>query len=113
MAGYNTQNLSQQGTFYTGTPGDVGQPLAWSGNSFSSSVVLNEFTPLVELRVEARYLITRTISFRAGWTGVWLGGIARPQGMVKYEVPNMGIDPSNNRQDVLLNGLNLGIDINR
>jgi hypothetical protein len=113
LAGYNTQNLSQQGTFYTGTPGDVGQPLAWSGNSFSSSSVLHEFTPLVELRVEARYLITRTISFRAGWTGVWMDGIARPQGMVKYEVPNMGIDASNNRQNLLLTGLHLGIDFNR
>lgn len=114
LAGYNQQNIVQQGVFgYTGAPGDVGKPLAWPGNSFSSSVVLHEFTPLVELRVEARYLITRAISFRAGWAGVWMDGIARPSAMINYEVPNMGIDPSNNRQNLLLTGLTLGIDINR
>jgi hypothetical protein len=33
--------------------------------------------------------------------------------MVTYEVPNMGIDTTQNRQSVFVNGVSIGFDINR
>ncbi len=114
MAGYNSQNLSQDGAFlYTGSPGDMEKPEAWSGGSFNNEAVIHEFSPLVELRVDVRYQVTRAISLRAGWTGIWMDGIARPANMILYQVPDMGLNTANNRQDLLINGLTLGIDINR
>lgn len=114
MAGYNSQNLSQDGIFaYTGNPGDLLKPIAWPGDSFSSRATIHEFSPVVELRLDMRYMITRAISFRAGWSGIWMDGIARPSGMVNYSVPSMGIDTTKNCQHLLINGLTMGIDINR
>ena len=42
------------------------------------------FTPLVELRLEGRYQITRAISFHAGWTGFWMDNIARANAVINY-----------------------------
>ena len=73
----------------------------------------SEFAPAVELRVEGRYQITRAISFHAGWTGMWMDGIARASSLILYQVPAMGIDMSDNRQSIFVNGLTLGFDVNR
>ena len=72
------------------------------------------FTPLVELRLEGRYQITRAISFHAGWTGFWMDNIARANAVINYQVPAMGIDLSSAKQtEPLINGLTIGFDINR
>ena len=75
-----------------------------------------EFSPLVELRVEAKYQMTRAMSFKAGWNGIWADNIARPSNMVDYKVNEtsfLGIKGDNNRQSLLINGLELGIEFNR
>ena len=71
------------------------------------------FSPQVELRLEGRYEITRAISFHAGWTGFWMDNIARANAVVNYTVPAMGIDLSDNKQNLLINGLTIGFDVNR
>jgi hypothetical protein len=114
MAGFNRQNIFQEGVFsYTGSANTLQKPAAWLGAQYSHRAVIDEFSPLIELRVELRYVITRAISFHAGWTGFWTDNIARPSNMIDYRVPDMGINPTNNRQDVLVNGLTIGFDINR
>ncbi len=114
MAGLNRQNIFQNGTFgYTGSPGDLQKPDAWLGSQYTHRTTIDEFSPLVELRVDLRYTITRAIDFRVGWTGFWMDGIARPAGMTHYAVPDMGIDTSANKQNVFVNGVTVGFDINR
>ena len=114
MAAYNRQNLFQEGEFaYTGTPGDIQRPFAWMGAQYSHRTTVDEFTPVAELRFDFRYVITRYIDFRVGWTGMYMNGIARPQNMISYAVPTMGIDATNNRQDVFVNGVTIGFDVNR
>ena len=111
LAGLNIQNISQNGAFaYTGNPGDNLKPLAWPGNSFESRATLDEFSPVAELRVDFRYMLTRYIDFRVGWTGMWMDGIARPSNMVEYSVPSMGINTANNSQNVFMTGLNIGFE---
>jgi len=43
---------------------------------------------------------------------MWVDAIARPSNMIVYEVPGMGINPAHNRQDVFVNGVNWGVDVN-
>jgi hypothetical protein len=114
LAGLNVQNLTQEGTFgYFGNPGDLRRPLAWPGGAFENEAVVHEFSPVVELRLDAHYMVTRAINIRAGWTGIWMDGIARPSGMVEYQVPTMGLNTAANRQNLLMNGLTLGVEFNR
>ena len=72
-----------------------------------------ELAPLVELRVEGRYQITRAISFHAGWTGCGWTASRRASSVIDYTVPAMGIDMAGNRQNLFVNGLTLGFDVNR
>jgi hypothetical protein len=78
---------------------------------------IHEFTPGIELRLDARYQITRSVNFHAGWSGLWLNNIARGSETIDYTLgPDqtyMGILRDHNRDNVFINGLTIGIDINR
>ena len=94
-------------------PGEEFEPLLMGPTYFNSIRHIDEWSPVAELRAELRFQVTRSVSLRAGWTGTWVDGIARPSNMVNYEVAYMGINGNGNRQDVFINGLTLGIDVNR
>jgi hypothetical protein len=121
FAGFNNQNLSQQadiGPNLNPGPNPDGsfppfQPLTMAHTTASHYTYALEFSPAVELRVEGRYQITRALSFHAGWTGMWMDGIARANSIVSYSVPAMGIDLNNNRQSIFVNGVTIGFDVNR
>ena len=126
MAGFNFQNIRQNGVLGSELipPGILNQPYLQGPMDINHTEFISEWSPLVELRAEARYQITRSVSFRFGWTGLWMDGIARGSSMVNYELaqhsrPNpvdfeyMGILTQNNRQSILVTGLTLGIDVNR
>jgi hypothetical protein len=115
FAGINYQNIHQFGVIGSNLspPGGVGQPLTLGPVAFSHADFEREFTPGIELRLELRYQLTRAISFKAGWSGTWMDSIARASSLVDYTLPSFGIDPSHNRQQVFMNGLVIGIDINR
>jgi hypothetical protein len=89
------------------------QPQTMTHTTSTHSVFAQEFSPAIELRLEGRYQITRAISLHAGWTGFWMDGIARASSLIDYTVPSMGVDLTDNRQNLFLNGLTLGFDINR
>ena len=126
VAGFNNQNLYQQGTLASRwTPGEIytsdldadpeelqGRPLLMSKTSFTHGAHASEWSPIIELRVNLQYQLTRGISVRGGWTGMWIDGIARGSALNTYRVPNMGLDLSDNRQDVFLHGFNGGVQWN-
>mgnify|MGYP000989729947 CR=1 FL=1 len=124
MAGLNRQNLHQQVNMGPKLdPGPIStddgiyyppfEPKAMGPTNASHSAYANEWAPMVELRVEGRFQITRSISFHAGWSGMWVDGVARATSIIDYTVPAMGFDLANNREDVFLNGLTIGFDVNR
>ena len=122
LAGLNCQNIHQMVNLgpnltpsgSTVTSADqLYQPTAMSPTAATHVAYAREWSPLVELRLEGRYQITRAISFHAGWTGFWMDNIARANSVINYTVPAMGIDMTRNKQDVLVNGLTLGFDVNR
>ena len=123
MAGVNNQDIRQYGELaseLTGTSdnspantGVNGLPLLMHATAFASSEHLTEFTPLIEFRVEGHVQLTRLLSLKAGWTGIFMDGIARASDMVEYTVPSMGILPGNNNLPVFIQGVNVGLELNR
>lgn len=112
-AGFNSQNVHLDSRMMVVTPGGLGYPQAWSGAAVTEGAYQSEWCPIAEVRVELRYLITKAINLRVGWTGMWMDGLARSPYMIDYTVPNMGIDMSNNQEDTFVHGLTFGVDINR
>lgn len=72
-----------------------------------------QWSPLGELRVNAKYQIFRNVYATVGWTGIVVGGIARSPNMVSYTLPNMGILNTGNRQVLFIQGINFGFTVNR
>ena len=126
VAGFNNQNIFQQGTlatrWYPGSkytsdlefePADFqGRPLLMSKTSFTHREHAVEWSPIIELRLNLQYQLTRGISIRGGWTGMWIDGIARGTALNVYRVPDMGINMANNREDVFIHGFNFGAQMN-
>ena len=106
MAGYNVQNAKSNVL--------IGRDLLLVDNQrhYVDARYWNEFTPLVELRVEGRYQVTRSISLRAGWNGMWMNNMARAANLISYNIPP-GLTGGGNRQDVFMHGISIGVDINR
>jgi hypothetical protein len=135
MMGYNCQNIQQQVDMgpdldpgprttvrVNPTPPPVNlfdftyppfEPKTMGHTTATHTVYAREWSPAFELRLEGRYQITRALSFHAGWTGMWMDGIARANSVIDYTVPGMGVNMADNRQDILMNGLTIGIDFNR
>jgi hypothetical protein len=118
MAGINAQAISQDGLLAAqlvagqNTPP---QPTLMNATAFTHSTHFVEFSPLIELRAEARMKLTNIITVKAGYTGMFINNVARASDMINYTVPNMGItrDLNGNLQPVYIQGLNLGIEFNR
>lgn len=93
-------------------------PLVRLPHTFDHAAHFREFTPGAELRLEMVLDLTRTISVKAGWNAIYLGGIARGSNMNDYTISDHSVMAvkqvgRSNRQDVLLQGLNVGITVNR
>ena len=83
--------------------------------SFTHSTHFIEFSPIVELRVEAHMQLTNIIAVKAGYTGIFVNNVVRAADMVDYTLPTMGITRNldGNLQPVYIQGLTLSIEFNR
>jgi len=121
MAGLNAQAVHLTGGLaasLTNPPNTaLLQPELMRATAFDHSANFYEFAPLAELRVEAHVQITRLIQAKVGWTGFWMNGIGRASNMIEYTVPDLqitkGIGFHGYRQDLFVQGLTLGIELNR
>jgi hypothetical protein len=130
FAGINLQNIHEDVTFGPNlnpgntTPGSfpshvtILQPVVLGPSSPTYDEYPCEFSPSFELRLDAKYQITRYLNFRVGWTGFWSNGIARGDAVIDYTLNGntgkiMGIDLAHNREGLFINGLTMGFDFNR
>jgi len=131
FAGCNYQNLFQTGEVgsdlnpNTGLlndpslPGHVPEafvPVALEATTFTHHDTEREWSPGVEVRADLEWQWTRHVSFGAGWSGMWLDGIARSSNLINYEFGTnslMGIVTANNRQSVFMQGVNFRVVVNR
>ncbi len=133
LAGFNFQTVRQRGVLGTqlnqvptaptaatiaiGTGNIIsGVPASIGPTAFSHDFSANEFSPAIEFRADARVHVTRGLAFRAGYTAIWIDGLARGSSMIDYiwsETTVFGIRQDTNRQAVFMNGLSFGLEFNR
>ncbi|MEX2185911.1 MAG: BBP7 family outer membrane beta-barrel protein [Pirellulales bacterium] len=127
LAGFNFQNIHQRGqlagnlppgVLNQGQPGQLNQapvqnaPVAFGNSQFDHYQRFEEWAPLGELRVETSYQLTKAVAFKVGFMGMYADGIGRASSLVVYQLPTLGIG-GNNREDVFLTALNIGLEVNR
>lgn len=109
MFGYNIVD--------TGLNGTIGASLVPGGNNSlvlgrTTTTVIgnrkNDFSPLAELRLEARYKITKALAVKLGYTGKFVDNIRRASQSGVYSLPNLGLQDG--KRDILVNGVNFGIE---
>lgn len=116
FAGWNSQNLGLHGML--GSELDphaepvAHVPLAMGPVGFNHTEHVSEWSPGAELRVNLKYKVTDKLALNVGWTGFWIDGIARASNIIRYDLPDMGITTTYNRQDVFMNGVTAGVEFN-
>lgn len=129
LAGLNVQNISNRGILGSelnepmpfNFPGPVPPdypyvPYLREPYTFDNTAYIREWSPAGEVRLELIGQLTHGVSIKAGWNGMWLGGIARASAMPDYTISDqsvMGINRRANDQVVFISGLNVGITVNR
>jgi hypothetical protein len=109
--GYNVQNQSQYGAIGEDlAPGQVNSPIYAQPHAVAYARQQNNFSPLVELRAEASYQITRALAARVGYTGVFVDNITRASQTVNWFIPDLGI-LRGGEQEIYVNGLDFGFDV--
>jgi hypothetical protein len=74
------------------------------------------FSPVVEIKIQARYQVTSAVNVSAGWSGLFISNVARPSDMINWaldETSVFGVLRDRNNQNVFMNGLTAGVEINR
>ncbi len=124
FAGLNFQDIVQRGQIGGNLPQGVisptggtatllkNAPANLNNSNFEHHARYEEFSPTTELRIESTYALSKAVSLKVGWTGIYSAGIARGANMVLYRVPDLGI-AGNNRENYFSTGLNFGVEINR
>ena len=112
MFGYNVTDINQ--TAAVGEDLAPGQPnsLLYMQPTFSNSGKQhNEFSPLVEVRAEARYQVTSALALKLGYTGIFVDNVTRASEMVVYRLPSLGIRDGGGDQDIFINGVDFGFEL--
>lgn len=71
----------------------------------------NEFSPVIELRADLSYQMTRSVAARLGYTAIFIDNLSRASQVTDYSLPNMGL-LQGGEQDIFINGANFGFDVN-
>ncbi|MCO6046321.1 BBP7 family outer membrane beta-barrel protein [Aeoliella sp. ICT_H6.2] len=115
MCGYNIQDWSQDGYIMEGAvPGRNNHPLYARGYSFSYGRNEDDFSPVGELRLNAKYRLTDNINLKLGWTGTYAGAVRRASTSVDYalfEDGNVMGFRTDGEQNLFTNGVNVGVEI--
>jgi hypothetical protein len=129
LAAANFQNINLQGQFATRTmevalpPGSTTttntNPLrddiinAQTPSSFQQSSNDVTFAPTGEIRANLKYQVFRSVYLQLGYNALYSYGVARAAQTTHYSFPAMRIAGENKSGDFFMNGVNLGVVINR
>ncbi len=112
LFGYNIMNFEQDAALGQDLiPGQHNRSLYMGPTYSKHGKQENDFSPLVELRVQGSYQITRALAARLGYTATFVDNIRRAAQHVKYELPNMGFRENAGTQEIFINGVNFGFDV--
>jgi hypothetical protein len=110
MFGYNIANWRQQGVMGEELiPGALNRPLYARPTAFSHGLTEHNFSPVGELRLNAKYQFTRGFSANFGYTSSVMANIKRAATSVRYRLPDFGYVDSGS-QTLLSNGFDFGVE---
>lgn len=109
MAAENFQQIQVYSNF-VGATSQLQSGTIVGGNDSQSDAT---WAPLAELRLDLAYQVTNAISLRIGYTGLFAGGITRASRRVDYQLPRALVLDSNKDEAFIVNGFNVGVEINR
>lgn len=120
----NFENFSQQSQFASGASlinsaeqaALTGQGTAGGTlfpNAGNASGYANKFAPLGEIRLQTVYQVTRAVGLKIGYTFIGVNGINRASNEVNWTAPIFGILNPQGRDNLFVNGLSFGVEVNR
>ncbi len=112
LFGYNIQDVSQTGGIGEGlNPGGVNSLLFAQPTFFDYGRQENFFSPVAEMRAEVNYQLTSAFALKLGYTAIFADNITRASQVVNYRLPDMGFREGEfGKQNILINGLNVGVE---
>jgi hypothetical protein len=112
MLAYNMASARSQSSVMTiGDPTLLGEPFSFN-QTVVSSQHYTELMPLLEVRANAKWNVTRLVHLEAGWSCVWIGnGIARAAQAIDPDTYILRSGPK--MEDLFMHGFNLGFVVNR
>ena len=107
--GYNIVDQNQSSLFGENLiPGASNSLLSGRPTVSVDSLHEDDFSPMAELRLEARYKITRALALKMGYNARFIDNIYRASNAVDYSAPEFGF--KDGKSDVFINGLTMGIE---
>jgi hypothetical protein len=91
----------------------INRPFNMVRTSFNKWQYDQTFAPVGELRTGVSYQLTKAISVQAGYNLMLGGGISRASRRIRYTLPALDIFDGNNHDAWFVNGMNLGLTVNR
>jgi hypothetical protein len=111
MFGYNVQDLDQNGVLGENLlPGGLNQPMLLQPTGFNYGRQDNDFSPVVELRADMSYSITRSLSAKLGYTAIFADNITRAASVTRWRLPDMGFNETG-QQHIFVNGVDVGFEL--
>jgi len=89
---------------------NVNRPINLTEMAIRNTFESNQYSPVFEWRLDAAFAPTRFLRLRAGYTGMYIGEVARASGNTVYTLPSFGF-ASTARDGVYVNALTLGIEV--
>ena len=111
LFGYNVQNWEQDASLGEDLiPGQNNHPLYFPPTVSNHGRRDDDFSPVVEMRVQASYQLTSSLSAKLGYNALFMDNIRRAAQQVDYTLPSMGFIDGGT-QDIFINGANFGFDV--
>ena len=108
---YNIVDHRQQGIFGEELiMGALNRPINGRTTLNANGLHDDDFSPMAELRAEARYKITKALALKIGYKAKFIDNIYRSSESIGWTAPYYTIDAQNGKSDVLINGLTMGIE---
>lgn len=112
LLGWNINNIDMEGGLgHELNPGGLNKPIMFQPTYFHYGRRDDEFAPVGEFRAEASYQLTSALELKLGYNFMFIDGISRSAQLVDYVLPDMGLKRGGD-QEIFINGVNVGLEIN-
>lgn len=108
--GYNRVDMGLNGIIGEEfLPGAVNRPVNGRTTTTVVGRTEDDFSPIAELRLQARYKLSKAVAFTAGYTGKFIDNIRRGGLSQGYTLPELTL--LDGKSDILINGLDMGFEL--